>query len=164
MVPPYNVRSQIIGAMAMVPVLHPGTVVRAHTGTRAQLVAAMDNVRATYAAYLANPHLPAVTAVAGRMMPLKTVPVTRNPNEAVVNNVGVVERVGGPPRRGGGDGLLLQGHEPLRRLALHAALHEAPQGLLEDLERPPELLRAAPRRRRRQPAPPCAPRRRAPPP
>ena len=93
MVPPYNVRSQIIGAMAMVPVLHPGTVVRAHTGTRAQLVAAMDNVRDTYAAYLANPHLPAVTAVAGRMMPLKTVPVTRNPNEAVVNNVGVVERV-----------------------------------------------------------------------
>ena len=92
MVPPYNVRSQIIGAMAMVPVLHPGSIVREHTETLDQLVAAMDNLKETYAAYVTNPHLSAITAVAGRMMPLKTVPVTRNANEAVVNNIGVVER------------------------------------------------------------------------
>ncbi|KAI0666807.1 hypothetical protein C8Q78DRAFT_1082707 [Trametes maxima] len=93
MVPPYNRRSHVIGGMAMVPIKHPGSVVRDHTGVREQLVATMDNLRASYSTYTSNPNVTAVTAVAGRMMPLKTVPVTRNPNEAVITNIGVIERL-----------------------------------------------------------------------
>ncbi|KAI0644225.1 hypothetical protein C8Q79DRAFT_1012028 [Trametes meyenii] len=91
MVPPYNRRSHIIGGMAMVPIKHPGSIVRDHKGVKEQLVAAMDNLRASYSTYTSNPNITAVTAVAGRMMPLKTVPVTRNPNEAVITNIGVIE-------------------------------------------------------------------------
>ena len=77
----------------MVPIMHPGSIVRDHKETKDQLIAGMENLKVSYARYVSNPHISAITAVAGRMMPLKTVPVTRNPNETVTTNVGVIERL-----------------------------------------------------------------------
>ena len=87
-VPPYNLRSQLIGALAKVPVVHPGSLVHAHPGdTRAQLLALMENLRATYTGYSENPHLPAITSLAARLSPRMTAPSLGS-----VNSIGVVER------------------------------------------------------------------------
>ena len=71
----------------MVPVVHPSSIVKENSDTRAQLAAAMENVKNTYSAYLANPHLPAITAVSARITPGKTAST-----RASVTNIGVIDR------------------------------------------------------------------------